>query len=367
MGNLLWGRGADGGGPESAAVDSVYIIGDTVDTVNTEDLAMIDPKPLPALSAAAGPAAQAASPVRRRLLAGALGAPALALLPALGGCAAFDYRDADAPRALAEVPRLAPRPEIALVLGSGGPRGYAHIGVLRVLEEAGIVPDLVVGSSVGSLIGTFWASGLDAAEIDRRSMQGGPLTVFDPTPFADRGWIRGERLQDYVNEGLRNTRLDALPRRVIVVATRRDDKAPRYFVDGNAGVAVRASSAMPGIVSPVGIDGVEYEDGDESLPVPVTPARQAGARFVIAVDVSARPGTTPEDASAAFRERDLRRRARIEPEVAKADFLIHPDLEYRAGPFKSYFVSSRQRGEAHARELLPALRAALEASRRRWT
>lgn len=292
---------------------------------------------------------------RRRIVAMGLG------WPMLGGCAAFDYRHGDAPQALTRVPLLDPQPRIALVLGSGGPRGYAHIGVLRVLEDAGIVPDLVVGSSVGALIGVFWASGLDAAAIDARSMTGGPLTVFDPSPFADRGWIRGQRLQDYVNAGLQGRRLDALSRRVIVVATRRDDKQPSYFASGNAGVAVRASAAMPGIVSPVGIDGVEYEDGDESFPVPVTPARQAGARFVIAVDVSARPGSTPADASPALRERDIRRRARIEPEVAKADFLFHPDLDYRAGPFRSYFVSARRRGEANARELLPALRAALDA------
>ena len=296
---------------------------------------------------------------RRRLGAFGLAWPAFA---ALGGCAAFDDRSADAPRALAQVAALNPSPRIALVLGSGGPRGYAHIGVLRVLEEAGINVDLVVGSSVGALIGTFWASGLSAAEIDARSLQGGPLTVFDPTPFADRGWIRGQRLQDYVNEGVGGRRLQDLPRRVIVVATRRDDKSPRYFDSGNAGVAVRASSAMPGIVSPVGIEGVEYEDGDESFPVPVTPARETGARFVIAVDVSARPGTTPADASRAMRERDLRRRARIEPEIARADFVIHPDLEYRAGPFRSYFISSRQRGEAHARAVLPALQAALRAA-----
>jgi NTE family protein len=279
----------------------------------------------------------------------------------LGGCAAFDYRSVDAPQALLQMPPLAPRPRIALVLGSGGPRGYAHIGVLRVLEEAGIVPDLVVGSSVGALIGAFWASGLNAAAIDGLSSQGGPLTVFDPSLFADRGWIHGQRLQDYVNAGLQGRRLDALPRRVIVVATRRDDKQPRYFASGNAGVAVRASAAMPGIVSPVGIEGAEYEDGDESLPVPVTPARQAGAQFVIAVDVSARPGSTPPDASPALRERDTRRRARIEPEVSQADFLMHPDLVYRAGPFRHYFISSRQRGEAHARERLPALQAALDA------
>lgn len=290
---------------------------------------------------------------RRTALAGLLGLT----LPALQGCAVFDYRAADAPRALAEVPPLAPRPRLAVVLSSGGPRGYAHIGVLRVLEDAGIVPDLIVGSSVGALIGVFWASGLSAARIDELSMQGGPLTVFDPSPFADRGWIHGQRLQDYVDQGVAGRGLDELPRRVIVVATRRDDKQPRYFASGRAGVAVRASSAMPGIVSPVGIDGVEYEDGDESLPLPVSAARAAGARFVVAVDVMPRAGATPADASAARRERDQRRRARIDPEAARADWLIQPPIGYDAGPWRSYFVQARAIGEASAREALPALAA----------
>lgn len=288
---------------------------------------------------------------RRRLL----GLAGLATL--LPGCAAFDYSEADAPRAQS-LP-LRPPPRLALVLGSGGPRGYAHIGVLRVLEEAGIEPDLVVGSSVGALIGVFWASGLSAAQIDELSMEGGPLTVFDPTPFADRGWIRGQKLQDYVNRGLQGRRLEELQRRAIVVATRRDDKQPRFFSHGNAGVAVRASGAMPSIISPVGIDGVEYEDGDESLPVPVSAALAAGARFVIAVDVSARAGSTPAEASESMRQRDERRRLRIEPEVAKAHFVIHPNLPYWAGPRRSYFLQSRTVGEATAREVLPALRALL--------
>lgn len=297
---------------------------------------------------------------RRRLLAIALGAPAALLLGGLTGCAAFDYRDSDAPQALTSPPVLDPVPEIALVLGSGGPRGYAHIGVLQVLEDAGVQPDLVVGSSVGALIGAFWAAGMSAAEIDARAFAGGPLTIFDPSLFADRGWIRGQRLQDYVNAGLANRRLEDLPRRLIVTAARREDKAARYFMRGNAGVAVRASGAVPGIISPVGIGGVEYEDGDEVFPVPVSAARAAGARFVIAVDVSVRPGATPADASAAMRTRDQLRRERIAPEVAKADFLIHPDLDYRAGPRRSYFIDARQRGEAHARERLPALLAALD-------
>ncbi len=279
----------------------------------------------------------------------------LPLMLALGGCASFNYRNDDAPAALPGLTPLEPAPRLALVLGSGGPRGYAHLGVLRVLEEAGIQPDLVVGSSVGALLGAFWASGLDAQELDRRSLDGGPLTVFDPNPFADRGWIRGQRLQDYVNQGLGGRALEDLPRRVIVVATERHTKQARFFTRGNAGVAVRASCAMPGIVSPVGIAGIEYEDADESLPVAVSAARAAGAQFVLAVDVSARPGSTPADASAAQRERDRRRRERIDPEVALADALIHPDLDYRAGPRRSYFLDSRRRGELAAREQLPTL------------
>jgi NTE family protein len=290
----------------------------------------------------------------------ALGLAALPLL-ALPGCAAFDYRALDAPRALSELQPLTPAPRLAVVLGSGGPRGYAHLGVLRVLEEAGIQPDLVVGSSVGALLGAFWASGLRADELDALSLQGGPLTIFDPSPFADRGWIRGQRLQDYVNAGLRGRRLEDLPRRAVVVATRRDDKSARFFMSGNPGVAVRASSAMPGIVSPVGIDGVEYEDGDESLPLAVSAARACGAGFVIAVDVSAKAGTTPASASESMRQRDLRRRARIDPETAKADFLIHPELGYWAGPWRSYFVACRAIGESTARLALPVLQARIRA------
>ncbi|MCY7314850.1 MAG: patatin-like phospholipase family protein [Rubrivivax sp.] len=275
---------------------------------------------------------------------------------ALSGCAAFNYGEADAPIALPAVQAFDPRPDIALVLGPGGPRGYAHIGVMRVLEEAGIRPDVIVGTSVGALLGVLWASGLSAAQIDERSLQGGPLTVFDPSPFADRGWIHGQRLQDYVNAGLNGRRLQDLPRRVIVVATRRYDKTPRFFTTGNAGVAVRASAAVPGIISPVGIAGVEYEDGDESLPLAVSAARASGARFIIAVNVYARPESTPVDVSAALRARDVLRRARIDREVAKADFLLHPDVGYHASALRGFSVECRRIGEATARARLPALR-----------
>lgn len=284
---------------------------------------------------------------------------AAAIAMQFAGCAAFDHVAPDSPSPERTLDAFDPAPRVALVLGSGGPRGYAHIGVMRVLEDAGVRPDLVVGSSVGALIGAFWAGGFSAARIDALSRTGGPLTLFDVNPFADRGWIRGQRLQDYVNDRLGNPSIEGLERRLIVVATRRSDRQPVFFRRGNLGVAVRASSAVPGILSPVGINGIEYEDADESLPVAVRAARQAGAQFVIAVDVSARPGSAPPGTRPALLERDRLRRDRIDPETALADFLIHPDLGYRAGPRARYFDEARREGERIARALLPELSARL--------
>jgi NTE family protein len=284
----------------------------------------------------------------------------LSLLALLAGCAPFNYAAVDSPVAQARVAPLEPRPRVALVLSSGGPRGYAHIGVMRVLEEAGIQVDLMVGSSVGSLLGAFWADGRSAAEIDALSFDGGPLTLFDPSPFADRGWIHGQRLQDYVQARLVHKSLEDMPRRVVIGATRRDDKQPVFFTHGNAGVAVRASSAVPGILSPVGIDGTEYEDGDESLPLAVRAARQAGAQFVIAVDVTPRPETAPPGTPTAQRERVVQRSARIAPEAAQADYLIHAELRFEASPLPSYFRYARSQGERSARQHLPQLRAELQ-------
>ena len=292
-----------------------------------------------------------------------LRAGAIALvLTQISGCTSFNYTRADSPIALTSVPTMDPRPQVALVLGSGGPRGYAHIGVMKVLEEAGIEYDLIVGSSVGSLIGAFWAHGYNVSEINELSRQGGPLTVFDFSIFADRGWIRGQRLQDFVNDRLSSSRIEVMPRKFIAVATRMSDKQPVFFQSGNAGVAVRASSAVSRIISPVGIQGVEYEDGDESLPVAVRAARQAGARFVIAVDVTAVPGTAPADTSVGRLEREARRRARIDPELMNADFVIHPDLGFGTSPTPAFFEQARRSGESAARLLLPSLQAAMAAA-----
>ena len=291
-----------------------------------------------------------------------IGSIALSAFGLLHGCSAFNYAAVDAPRektlntfAITQGTASLPAPRIAVVLGGGGPRGYAHIGVIKALEGAGIYPDLIVGSSVGALIGAFWASGLSAQQIEQRSSEGGPLTIFDINPFADRGWIRGQRLQDYVNRELGNKAVQDLPRRLIVVATRRIDKQAVQFTQGNLGVAVRASSAVAKIISPVGIEGIEYEDADESLPVAVSVARAAGAQFIIAVDVSALAGNAPEGTEKIWLDRDAARRARIDPEVAKADFLIHADLGYAASPRSSYALMAQAKGYSDTIAKLPLL------------
>ena len=276
------------------------------------------------------------------------------------GCTSFNYTESDSPRSLLVVPSMIPQPKVALVLGSGGPRGYAHIGVMKVLEEAGIEYDLVVGSSVGSLIGAFWANGYSASQIDDMSRQGGPLTVFDFSLFADRGWIHGQRLQNFVNERLSHQKIEGLQRKFIAVATRIADKQPVFFNSGNVGVAVRASSAVSKVFAPVGIQGIEYEDGDESLPVAVRAARQAGATFVIAVDVTARPGSAPASISASRLERESRRRARIDPELIDADFVIHPEMSFNSWPTPAFFEHARSSGENAAKVLLPSLEAAMK-------
>lgn len=273
----------------------------------------------------------------------------------LSGCSSFNYNLSDSPRPLETVPAFESKPKVALVLGSGGPRGFAHIGVLKVLEEYGIECDLVVGSSVGSLIGAFWSAGFTATEIDELSKLGDPFTVFDFSLFADRGWIHGQRLQNYVNDKLGNRSIESLPKKFIAVATRIQDKQPVFFDSGNLGVAVRASSAVSHVFSPVGINGVEYEDGDESLPVAVRAARQAGATYVIAVDITPFASTAPPNTSQSRINRELVRRKRVDPELKYANFVIQPDIGFNTSPTKDFFINARFAGEAAAREILPSL------------
>lgn len=191
------------------------------------------------------------------------------------------------------VPQLGPTvrtvpPKIALVLGGGATRGFAHVGVIKTLEAQGIVPDLIVGTSVGSLVGALYAAGYGGTDLQRVALHIGE-SVFGDWSVPDRGVFRGEALQSFVNSAVQDRPLEKLNRVLAVVATDLQSGEQVVFSRGDTGMAVRASSSVPGIFQPVTINDREYVDGGLVSPVPVRAARRLGAEVVIAVDVSNRP------------------------------------------------------------------------------
>lgn len=180
-----------------------------------------------------------------------------------------------------------PRPplKIALVLGGGAARGFAHIGVIKALEAQGIVPDMVVGTSAGSVVGALYAAGMSGFDIQKVALGMKKEMVADWT-LPDRGVLKGEALQDFINEKVKNLSIQKLPRPLGVVATDLQNGEMVLFRQGNTGMAVRASSAVPGVFQPVNINGRDYVDGGLTSPVPAQAARTMGADFVIAVDIS---------------------------------------------------------------------------------
>lgn len=279
----------------------------------------------------------------------------LLLLPA-GGCSDEDrdYREPDAPRTAAW---KGPRPRVALVLGGGGPRGFAHIGVLKVLESEGIVPDVVVGSSIGALVGALYAHGMPVAEMERLAMEFSPLDFVSLSLSGARA--DGRAIEDFVNRQVEGKPLEGLRRPLVAVAVRQPEGRLVAFNEGNAGVAVRASSALPGRFAPVRIMGTSYVDGDEASPVPIRVARELGAEVVIAVDVSAHLSSTPPEAPQAWQVRDRRRAAQVAAEAPLANVIIHPDLGYYADIREAYRLKCLRIGREAAEAALPRIRQAL--------
>lgn len=183
------------------------------------------------------------------------------------------------------VPVPKPPLKIALALGGGAARGFAHIGVIKALEAQGIVPDIVVGTSAGSVVGALYASGMSGFELQNLALQMEEDMLADWT-LPSRGVLKGEALQDFINQKVKNLNIQKLPKPLGVVATDLQSGERVLFRTGNTGIAVRASSAVPGIFQPVEISGRDYVDGGLTSPVPAQSARSMGADFVIAVDIS---------------------------------------------------------------------------------
>ena len=196
------------------------------------------------------------------------------------------------------------RPRIGLALGGGAARGFAHIGVIQALEESGLAPDLVAGTSAGSLVAALYASGKSGADLAALA------DTMDETAFADwaypgRGLIRGEALAKFVRDKTGNRQIEQMKIPLGIAATDLDSGEGILFQRGDTGTAVRASSAVPAVFQPVKIGAREYVDGGLSAPVPVHHARAMGAEFVIAVDISAVPAGQPDQRPGADADADL--------------------------------------------------------------
>lgn len=181
-------------------------------------------------------------------------------------------------------------PRLGLVLGGGAARGFAHVGVIQELERQGIRPDLVVGTSAGSLVAALYASGMDATALERAALSMDEATLTDwMLPIVSRGVLRGEALARYVRQAVGGRLIQDMALPLGVLATDLGSGQGVLFRRGDAAQAVRASSAVPGVFAPVLITGREYVDGGLVSPVPVGQARAMGAEVVLAVDISADP------------------------------------------------------------------------------
>ena len=175
--------------------------------------------------------------------------------------------------------------KIALVLGAGASKGFAHIGVLKILENNRIPIHLIVGSSVGSFVGSLYAYGYDAYALQKIALSIERSDVGELT-MPDNGFLKGERLRDYINTKLQHAPSGKLKIPFYAVATDIKSGESVVFNTGNIGMAVQASCAIPGVFQPAKFSGASYVDGGVVKPLPVDVARQYGADVVIAVDIS---------------------------------------------------------------------------------
>ena len=253
---------------------------------------------------------------------------------------------------------------LGLALGGGAARGFAHVGVIQVLEEAGLRPAYVTGTSAGSLVAALYASGKTPAELVRvaETMQEADITDW-MLPILNRGALRGEALARFVNNQVGGRSLEQMKIPLGIVATDLGNGEAITFRRGNTGSAVRASSAVPGVFQPVKVAEREFVDGGLVAPVPVRQTREMGANFVIAVDISSDPEGNPSGDTFQILMQTFAIMGKSINQLAlkEADWVIRPALS----GVRSADFGARQRsieaGRTAMREALPALKARLAA------
>ena len=271
----------------------------------------------------------------------------------------------ETPLVVPPIPKVPPR--IGLALGGGAARGFAHVGVIQVLEEAGIRPNMVVGTSAGSLVAAIYASGKTGAQLQHIAMTMEEGTITDwMLPIFSNGMLRGDALARYVNTQVASKTIENMPLPLGVVATDLQTGQGILFQRGDTGTAVRASSAVPAVFLPVKIAGHDYVDGGLVSPVPVRFARQMGAELVIAVDISSPPeGNTPVGMMQILLQTfSIMGKSINSFELKEADVVIRPAL---IGVSSADFSARRRSIEAGRQamlQMLPQLKAAIAAKSR---
>ncbi len=273
----------------------------------------------------------------------------------------------DAPAAPAATP--VPRPvRIGLALGGGAARGFAHIGVIKVLEANGIYPEVVAGTSAGSLVGALYAAGNNGGNLQKLATEMDEAAISDwSVPFFSNssGVLKGEALQQFVNRAVRQQPIEKLKLQFGAVATDLKSGQPILFRRGNTGAAVRASSAVPGVFHPVRINNIDYVDGGLVSPVPVSFARKMGADFVIAVNISAQPDAQPVSTTfeVLLQTFAIMGQSLNQYELKQADIVIRPELATMKGNDFNGRGTAIIAGEKAALAVLNELRQKLKARR----
>jgi NTE family protein len=287
----------------------------------------------------------------------------LSLVMVLAACTSVPTTPPTAPgTALPSVERKEVR--LGLALGGGAARGFAHVGVIQVLEEAGLRPAYLVGTSAGSLVAALYASGKTPADLVRvaQSMQEAEITDW-MLPILNRGALRGEALARYVNTQVGGRTLEQMSIPLGIVATDLGNGDAITFRRGNTGAAVRASSAVPGVFQPVRVADREYVDGGLVAPVPVRQTREMGANFVIAVDISSDPEGNPSGDTFQILMQTFAIMGKSINQLAlkEADWVVRPALSGVKSADFSARMRSIEAGRAAMREALPGLKARLAA------
>ena len=258
-------------------------------------------------------------------------------------------------------PTSTPKPvRIALALGGGAARGFAHIGVIKALEAQGIRPEIVTGTSAGAVVGALYAAGNDGFALQKLAIKMDESKINDWS-LPDRGLLKGEALQQFINETIGQRSIETLKKPLGVVATDLHSGESILFRTGNTGMAVRASATVPGVFKPVTINGHEYVDGGLSSLIPVRSARQMGADVVIAVDISARPDnkTVNSTLDILLQTFTIMGQNMARYELKEADVVVRPQVgNVGATDFQSRHNAIME-GEKAAQAALPAIREAI--------